>query len=329
MNTPWFMVAKVDEDEIHAPVRRQAWTTGLLSVLLMLLASLGVALLWRQQRLVSAQQAAAVLRESENRLRKALDVQNVGVMFWDVTSGTLIDANDTFLKIMGYSRQEVDAHQLTWQTFTPPEYIETSIAEMESFRANGRVGPYEKEYLRKDGSRQWFVFAGSALDENRCVEYCIDVSGQKRAESALAESEERLRLALQATNLGLYDLNVQSGEALVNAEYAAMLGYAPKPLSKPMQPGSSAFIRTTGRSRHAPTRTTWREELRSIGWNSVRKRATGTGSGFFRSARSSHSTMPESPSGCSAPIPTSPSASGPRPPWRNTRGNWNVDARHC
>ncbi|MCK6399809.1 PAS domain S-box protein [Thauera aminoaromatica] len=228
MNTPWFMVAKVDEDEIHAPVRRQAWTTGLLSVLLMLLASLGVALLWRQQRLVSAQQAAAVLRESENRLRKALDVQNVGVMFWDVTSGTLIDANDTFLKIMGYSRQEVDAHQLTWQTFTPPEYIETSIAEMESFRANGRVGPYEKEYLRKDGSRQWFVFAGSALDENRCVEYCIDVSGQKRAESALAESEERLRLALQATNLGLYDLNVQSGEALVNAEYAAMLGYAPE-----------------------------------------------------------------------------------------------------
>jgi len=54
-----------------------------------------------------------------------------------------------------------------------------------------------------------------------------DISDRKRAEVALQTSEERLRLALTASNQGLYDLNIKTEEIVVNPEYALMLGYDP------------------------------------------------------------------------------------------------------
>lgn len=137
-------------------------------------------------------QAEQALRESHDRLKKVLEVETVGVMFWDLATGCLVDANDAFLKIMGYTRQDVEAHDLTWQKFTPLEYHEVSLAEIRKFQTTGRVGPYEKEYLRKDGTRQWLVFAGSSLGGNQCVEFCVDIADRKKAEQALRQAVSEL-----------------------------------------------------------------------------------------------------------------------------------------
>jgi len=147
-----------------------------------------------------AEEAASALRESKARLEKVLDVETVGVMFWDVATGRLIDANDAFLKMMGYSRDDLVQGELTWQRLTPPEFHEASLAELRTLARTGRIGPYEKEYLRKDGTRQWLVIAGSSLGGARCVEFCVDISGRKQAEAALislnATLEERIRAAV-------------------------------------------------------------------------------------------------------------------------------------
>jgi two-component system CheB/CheR fusion protein len=82
----------------------------------------------------------------------------------------------------GYSRAEVKARQLTWRRMTPPEWVEISEKEMRKLAATGRIGPYEKEYALKDGSRSWMMFAGRQLDDGTVVEYCIDVSDRKHAE---------------------------------------------------------------------------------------------------------------------------------------------------
>ncbi len=171
-------------------------------------------------------QGEEALRESHNRLKKVLEVETVGVMFWDLESGCMTDANTTFLDVMGYSRSEVEARELTWQMLTPPEYMEASRAELRKFQESGRVGPYEKEYLRKDGTRQWFVFAGSAVDDNTCVEFCVDISDRKQAEIALRESEARLRLSVAASNIGLWDWNLITNEVFFSPEWKAQLGYA-------------------------------------------------------------------------------------------------------
>lgn len=138
--------------------------------------------------------AEAAVRRSEERLQRVLDIDAVGVLFFDAHTGTLIDANNAFLKMTGYSRADVEQHRLSWQTMTPEEWMEVSRQQLEELARTDRIGPYEKEYLHKDGSRSWMLFVGALLDEDTIVEYCIDVRERKEAEESLRRSEERLQV---------------------------------------------------------------------------------------------------------------------------------------
>ncbi len=120
-------------------------------------------------------------RAGEERLRRVLETDAVGVMFFDAT-GTLVDANDVFLRMTGYTREEVKARELTWRRMTPAKWVEISEAQMQKLAETGRIGPYEKEYILKDGSYSWMMFAGRQLDDRTLVEYCIDISDRKHAE---------------------------------------------------------------------------------------------------------------------------------------------------
>jgi PAS domain S-box-containing protein len=125
--------------------------------------------------------ADLAVRASEERLRRVLETERVGVLFFD-QSGTLVDANDVFLQISGYTRAEVDNGELHWQTMTPPEWMPTSEKEMERLEATGRIGPYQKEYLCKDGTRKWMLFAGRDLGDGMISEFCIDITDLKLSE---------------------------------------------------------------------------------------------------------------------------------------------------
>ena len=169
--------------------------------------------------ITARKRAEAALLASNERLQRVLKIETVGVMFWDAASGVLMDANDTFLKLMGYSRREVEARELTWQRLTPPEFLEASRAELRKFATTGRVGPYEKEYLRKDGSRTWFVFAGSALGDGTIVEFCVDVSTRKQAEA-------RFQLMAATIEDVLYIVDGVTGEfQYVSPAFERLLGY--------------------------------------------------------------------------------------------------------
>lgn len=170
------------------------------------------------------------LRAINARLKKVLEVETVGVMFWDLTTGVMTDANDAFLKLMGYSRREVQAGELTWQQLTPPEYMEASLAEVKKFQESGRVGPYEKEYFRKDGTRQWLVFAGSSLGGNTCVEFCVDISDRKRVEKELQESEKKYRDLVQTAHDLIWAVDSQGNITFMNQASKRIYGYEPDEL---------------------------------------------------------------------------------------------------
>jgi PAS domain S-box-containing protein len=92
------------------------------------------------------------LRVSEARLQQLFDANVIGVMF-ATDDGLVTDANDAFLRMLGFSRDELASGRLSWATLTPPEYRladERAVAEL---RSAGRFDPYEKEFLAKDGSR--------------------------------------------------------------------------------------------------------------------------------------------------------------------------------
>ena len=162
------------------------------------------------------------LRDSEERLRRVLETDAVGVLFFDGT-GTLVQANEVFLKMTGYTREQVSSRKLTWRTMTPPEYVEASEAQMERFAQTGRIGPYEKEYFLADGSRRWMLFAGRDLGDGTIAEYCVDISDRKRAEEALRDSEARFKLMADSAPVLIW-INGRNGAEFVNRAYLDFLG---------------------------------------------------------------------------------------------------------
>jgi two-component system, chemotaxis family, CheB/CheR fusion protein len=132
------------------------------------------------------------LRESEARLRRALEIETVGVMYFNV-DGRITSANNAFLRMSGYTREDLNNGLLRWERMPAPEFMERSRAALEEFKRTGKTATSEKQYIRKDGTRWWGLFSASTLSEGVGVKYVVDITDRKHAEKALRESEERFR----------------------------------------------------------------------------------------------------------------------------------------
>jgi len=134
------------------------------------------------------------LLHSQWRLRMLEEAHIVGVLVAQA-SGPILEANDAFLEMVGRSREDLEGGKLRWPDLTPTEQLDADARSLDQIRRRGRVRPYEKEYLRGDGSRVPVIQAGALLpaDPNRIIAFVLDVSELKRAEHALRDSEARFR----------------------------------------------------------------------------------------------------------------------------------------
>jgi PAS domain S-box-containing protein len=136
------------------------------------------------------ERALAALRHSEERLRTALAIRTVAVLFWGADF-RLMEVNDAFLTMTGFSREE--AIGLTWQELTPPEFHPVSRQAVREVTTLGEARPYEKQYYRKDGSRWWGLFAPRLL-KDEVVEFILDVTDRKMAEQEVRKLNEHLEM---------------------------------------------------------------------------------------------------------------------------------------
>lgn len=137
-------------------------------------------------------QAEQALRASEERLRRIIETSPIAIGFGDST-GKILDANLAFYRLTGYSREEIQASQLGWNNLTAPDYAELDQQLMAMVAATGVAGPYEKEYIRKDGSRVPLLVSLSKLsgaDEH--IAFLIDISERKRTQEALVRALNEL-----------------------------------------------------------------------------------------------------------------------------------------
>ncbi|MEA5486481.1 MULTISPECIES: PAS domain S-box protein [Pseudanabaena] len=112
------------------------------------------------------------------------------------------------------------------QEIFPPEQSEQFLSVIRKTLDKQKTQEYEYSLLIQD-KEFWFSARCSPMSEQSVIWVARDISDRKKAEVNMQNSEERLRLALMAANQGLYDLNLQTGNAIVSTEYATMLGYDP------------------------------------------------------------------------------------------------------
>ena len=138
------------------------------------------------------------LRESEERFKRALEIETVGVTFFK-TAGEITAANDAFFRMTGYSQEDVAAGVVRWDELTASEWMPRFRLAVEEFEATSRISPYEKECLRRDGSRWWGLFAATRVSETEGVEFVLDVTDRVRhtqRQRALAETAIRVNSSL-------------------------------------------------------------------------------------------------------------------------------------
>ncbi|MBL0216743.1 MAG: response regulator [Myxococcales bacterium] len=143
----------------------------------------------------------AARRASEARFARLAESGVIGIVVSDA-AGTIVEANDPFLRFLGFSREELVGGHLRERDLTPPEWLAVTDQALETLRASGVAAPYEKELARKDGSRVWVLVGIAKLDEDQSISFMVDVTAQKRAEAALVRSQEQLRHAQKMEAVG-------------------------------------------------------------------------------------------------------------------------------
>ncbi|MBD6620449.1 PAS domain S-box protein [Komarekiella sp. 'clone 1'] len=131
-------------------------------------------------------QTEQALRESEAKFRSVVESNMIGIGFWD-RDGGITEANDALLNMVGYTREELLAGRLNWQDLTPAEYQLLDEQALTQFQNNLFCTPFEKEYIRKDGSRFPILVGGSHFEETseRGAFFVLDITERKQAEDAL------------------------------------------------------------------------------------------------------------------------------------------------
>lgn len=141
-------------------------------------------------------QAEIALQASENQFRKVFTSNVVGMMFTDF-SGKIMDANDRFLEILGYTRDDLNNNRINWANMTPSEYVTKDRQVIEHLQSYRTIEPWEKEYYRKDGSRVSVLIGVALLTEKdtTCVCVVVDISDRKKYEIQLQRTNEELARA--------------------------------------------------------------------------------------------------------------------------------------
>lgn len=135
------------------------------------------------------------LEEREAKIQRLVDADIIGIFIWEL-GGRIIEANDAFLRIVGYEREDLVSGRLRWTDLTPPEWLDRDFRQyLPELKRTGRLQPFEKEYFRKDGSRVPVLIGAASFEEggDQGVAFVLDLSERKRAEAEARESERRYR----------------------------------------------------------------------------------------------------------------------------------------
>jgi PAS domain S-box-containing protein len=149
-------------------------------------------------QIAEREKAEAEVRELANgleaKVRRLVDSNIIGIFIWDL-DGRIIDANEAFLHIVGYGREDLVSGRMRWTDLTPAEWRDADNRRVAELQAAGTAQPYEKEYFQKSGRRVPVLVGGALFEEggDEGVAFVLELTERKRAEAEARESERRYR----------------------------------------------------------------------------------------------------------------------------------------
>ncbi|KJH72545.1 PAS domain S-box protein [Aliterella atlantica] len=178
-------------------------------------------------------QLEEALRASQSRFRRLAEANIIGIIVADA-EGKLIEANDAFLAMTGYSREDIHLGRLHWQEITPPEYAQSDRRAAEELLSKGVFGAYEKECICSDGSRIPLLLGGALVEgtETFAICFAIDLRDRKRTDAQIGELNRDLerRVSEMQTLLDVIPIGIaiaqdpQCQHIQVNPSLAKLLG---------------------------------------------------------------------------------------------------------
>ena len=143
--------------------------------------------------LTEQRQTETALRQSTALLGRLREANVLGVVV--VGEHQVHEANDAYLDIIGYSRDDLEAGRIAWRKITPPEWASAEDTAMEQLRQAGACQPFEKEYVHKDGHRVPVLIGAAAISRNplRWTSFVVDLTARQRAERERAALLARAR----------------------------------------------------------------------------------------------------------------------------------------
>ena len=204
------------------------------------------------------------LRDSEARFRSTMTHSAIGMAIIS-PERTILEVNPAYCELLGREREELVGHN--FKEFTYPE--DQGIADRDLNRAlQGIIDSYgyEKRYVRKGGQVVWTEVTVSLVRDGsgkplHFIGQVQDITQRKKALSLLAESEERLRLSLQASKLGLWRTNLQTGQTEWDGRLRAIYGLSPEAVL----PTGDAFVAGIVQEDREAFTAAWSEILRGKG----------------------------------------------------------------
>jgi PAS domain S-box-containing protein len=219
------------EKRAEALEQRKAWLIATAVVIVAVLAGVALAL----ARLEAMRRRKAIaenialhgdLLARDKTIRRLVDANIVGIIIWEL-DGRILEANDAFLNMLGYDREDLISGRLNRTNLTPAEWRDRDARTVEELKRMGTVQPFEKEYFRKDGSRVPVLLGGVMLEQspNQGVSFVLDLTERKRAVEALRQSEERFRTLVQFSFDVYWETDAQ--HRFIRQEFADGLADAP------------------------------------------------------------------------------------------------------
>ncbi|NTU42728.1 MAG: PAS domain S-box protein [Nitrospirales bacterium] len=168
------------------------------------------------------------LRQANERFRIIVESNIIGIVIAD-PAGKIIEANDYYLNLIGFTRDELERGRVDWKAITPPEWLPADEQAIRELKERGTCTPYEKEYILRDGKRVSVYLLDAMLPgpEEQIAAFVLDITERKRAEEALRRSEQLNRSLVEHLPLNVFLKDRQSAYLLCNANYAYDLGIEP------------------------------------------------------------------------------------------------------